>query len=312
MQTAYKKVFILPNAQINQHLNTKYMNKIKHATIIVLLFIVFMALIAFSAFAQAIQIPQPIGTVNDFAGIIDATSKQNIANAISEINQKTTAEIAVVTIESLDGIPKEEYAIELAQKWGIGKKQNDNGILILVAKQERQYRIELGRGLEGLINDAKAGRIGRQIIVPNFQKNQYGKGIYEAIIEIQGLLENKPEVIARYTQKEDKFGLFVIPYFLITLAITFISFSSKKIKWPALLGWDIATLLLAIFLALFFEVLVIIIIALIFGLSARFGKNSGRGIGGISGRGFGGSFGSSSGGGFGGGSFSGGGSGGNW
>ena len=124
--------------------------------------------------------------------MIDATSKTNIEQIISEINQKTTAEIAIVTVETLDGVPKEEYAIDIAQKWGIGKKQNDNGILILISKQEREYRIEIGRGLEGLINDAKAGRIGRQIMVPNFQRNQYGKGIYEALVEINGLLENQP------------------------------------------------------------------------------------------------------------------------
>src|SRR3989344_2526299 len=215
----------------------------------------------------AIEIPAPQGTVNDFAQMIDATSKANIAQIINEINQKITAEIAVVTIETLDGIPKEEYAIEIAQKWGIGKKQNDNGILILISKQERQYRIEIGKGLEGIINDAKAGRIGRQIIVPNFQKNQYGKGIYQALIEIQGLLENEPEVIARYEEKQDKFGALIVPYFLATLAIAMASFSSKKIKWPLILGWDIATLIISIFSTLFFSTLIIIIFSTIFGLT---------------------------------------------
>ena len=187
---------------------------------------------------QAMSIPQPQGAVNDFAHIIDPASRQEITRLINEIKTQTTVEIAVATVETLEGIPKEEYALQLAQEWGIGKKETDNGILILIAQQEREYRMEIGKGLEGTINDAKAGRIGRQILVPNFQKNQYGKGIYETILEIKGLVENNPEVIARY-EEQPLNPLMIyssLAYAVITLIITLTAFENKKINWKHEIG----------------------------------------------------------------------------
>lgn len=88
----------------------------------------------------------------------------------------------------------EEYAVKLFEKWGIGKKGTDNGLLILVSKNDREYKIETGYGLEGTITDARASRIGRNILEPNFKREEYGNGLYEAVLEIKGLVEKEPNI----------------------------------------------------------------------------------------------------------------------
>ncbi|MBI4438482.1 TPM domain-containing protein [Candidatus Woesearchaeota archaeon] len=130
------------------------------------------------------------GLVNDEAGIISPEEEQQLQRILEEIEQNTTAEVAVATVNSLEGQPIEEYSMKLAHKT-LGEKDKDNGILILAALKEREYRIEIGYGLEGIINDAKAGRIGRQNIEPNFAKGEYGKGLIAAAIEISAILKKE-------------------------------------------------------------------------------------------------------------------------
>jgi uncharacterized protein len=117
------------------------------------------------------------GWVNDFAGIIDANSAQALTSMIGEVSQKTGAEIAVVTIKSLEGDSLEDFSTRLFKHWGIGKKGTDNGVLILVSYADRKIRIEVGYGLEALINDAFAGETIRDAIAPEFRNGNYGAGI---------------------------------------------------------------------------------------------------------------------------------------
>ena len=159
---------------------------------IILLFLIFIPI------ANAVEYPSPAGYVNDFANMLSPGDIARLNNEITAIEKDTTVEIAIVTVDSLQGVSVEEYAVKLFEKWGIGKKGNDNGLLILVAKNEREYRIETGYGLESIINAARAGRIGREILEPNFKKGEYGEGLYEAVLEIKGLVENEPRVVSRY------------------------------------------------------------------------------------------------------------------
>lgn len=275
------------------------------------LFLQILILLLFITAVSAFDIPQPLGTVNDFAKMFDSASEKNIADLITQVNKETSVEIAVVTIESLNGIPKEEYSIALANKWGVGKKGKDNGIVILIAKQEHEYRIEIGSGLEGTINDAKAGRIARQVLVPNFKRGEYGKGTFETILAVKGLLENNADVVAKYSEPEVNFGLGSFLFFIVTYIISTVCLTDKKIKWPPILIWDLVTIFAALFYGWFIFSFIIIILAHIFALLGRFGRTAGAGrFGGFSGRGLGGSW--SGGSGFGGGGFSGGGAGGKW
>ena len=98
----------------------------------------------FIPLSNAIEYPSPVGYVNDFAYMISPSDEANLNDLISSIEKATTVEIVIVTIDSLQGLSVEEYAVKLFEKWGIGKKSNDNGLLILVAKNERGILIQDG------------------------------------------------------------------------------------------------------------------------------------------------------------------------
>ena len=161
--------------------------------IILLLVASFLAVSVFGA-----TYPKLNDFVTDNANIIDSQNKAAIAELAKEIEQKTTVEVAVVTIPSLEGLDIETYAVELFEKAGIGKKDLNNGLLILIALDERKYRIEVGYGLEGTLPDVLAMQIGTNIFTPNFRNNEYGKGVYDALVVIKGYLENNEEVISKY------------------------------------------------------------------------------------------------------------------
>ena len=148
---------------------------------------------------SGVSYPQLTEFVTDNANMIDSSYEVQISALAEQIEQKTTVEIAVVTVESLEGESREVYAVNLFNQAGIGKKDKGNGLLILVAKQEREYRFEIGYGLEGIIEDNMKVNIGEWIIVPNFKNGDYGKGIYESLVVIEGLLEGDEGVISQYT-----------------------------------------------------------------------------------------------------------------
>jgi len=131
--------------------------------------------------AQDIELPDYTGYVNDFAKVIDADTVSRLESLISQIEAETTAEIAVVTIESLQGKVIEDYAIELFSQWGIGKEDQDNGVLLLVAIEDRTLRLEIGYGLEGAITDVESKRILENSVIPQFKEGNYSQGIYAGV-----------------------------------------------------------------------------------------------------------------------------------
>jgi len=122
--------------------------------------------------------PTPYKYINDYVGVVEPEYVQKIISVGKELEDKTTAQVTAVIIDSLQGITIEEYAVELFRRWGIGQKGKDNGVLLLVAINDRQMRIEVGYGLEGAIPDGKAGRIRDEYIIPYFKEGDYSKGIY--------------------------------------------------------------------------------------------------------------------------------------
>jgi uncharacterized protein len=131
-----------------------------------------------------ISIPdRPLNHVVDLAGIIDAGSEAGLNRYLMELEQKTTAQMVVLTINSLEGEPIEDVSIDVAHnRWKLGQKDKDNGVLILVALNDRKYRFEVGYGLEGVLPDSLVGSIGRQYLVPYFQKGDYATGITAATL----------------------------------------------------------------------------------------------------------------------------------
>lgn len=147
---------------------------------------------------SAITYPTLNGYLTDNANIITPEYREKITNLADKINKETTVEIAVLTIQSLEGDSPDNYALQTFRQNGVGKKDNNNGLLILVAKNDRKYKFEVGYGLEGTIPDAMKVPIGDKIITPNFKNGDYGKGIYESMLVIEGLATNNTEVLSKY------------------------------------------------------------------------------------------------------------------
>ncbi|MEW6558068.1 MAG: TPM domain-containing protein [Elusimicrobiota bacterium] len=172
------------------------------------------------------EIPQkPIGYISDFANILDDNTESELNSLVTQVEQKTSAEIAVVTVSSLDGMSVEDYANELFNKWGIGKKCKDNGVLVLVALNERKMRIEVGYGLEPVLPDGKCGEIRDKYILPYFRQNNYSEGIIQgtsAIAKILGLenVETRPGPPS-YLEKAGAIGIlgWMVLAFLLTSGI---------------------------------------------------------------------------------------------
>jgi uncharacterized protein len=127
--------------------------------------------------AQAVRAEDPkklqySGYVNDFAGVLSDDAKARLTALCEEVDHKANAQIAVVTVRSLEGQPIDQFSIDLATHWGVGPKQKDRGILILLAPNDHKYRIEVGYGLEGILPDGKVGGFGREI-VPLLRQNDY-------------------------------------------------------------------------------------------------------------------------------------------
>lgn len=140
---------------------------------------------------QAPDIQVPSQYVEDLAGVIDQPSRTKLLGYLQELEQKTGAQIIVLTVETTAGVPIEEFSLKLAEKWQLGQKGKDNGALIVVAVKDRAYRIETGRGLEGPIPDAFIGRIGREYFVPNFRSGNFGKGLFDGVVVMLSRLSSE-------------------------------------------------------------------------------------------------------------------------
>lgn len=139
-----------------------------------LLVLLLLGFVALPIFGQAaIQIPaKPTGYVNDFANVLSQNARNQLTALCAEVDQKAKAQIFVVTVPSLNGQPIEDFSLNLATKWGVGPKQTSSGVLILLAVQDRQYRFEVGYGLEPILPDGKVGGFGREA-VPHLRAGNY-------------------------------------------------------------------------------------------------------------------------------------------
>ena len=135
-----------------------------------------LALIASVVWA-ALTFPELTGRVVDEAGLLTQAERQSLTDMLAAYEQKTTNQVVVVTLKSLQGTSIEDYGYQLGRHWGIGQKGKDNGALLIVAPDERKVRIEVGYGLEGELTDAASKLIIENIIVPAFKGGQFGPGI---------------------------------------------------------------------------------------------------------------------------------------
>lgn len=154
------------------------MSKFKNVLKILLSSLLLLCLFCLSAEA-ATNYPTPTNLkyVNDYTNTLSSTEKSNIISIGKELENKTTAQAVVVILDTLDNIPIETYANGLFRTWGIGTSDKDNGLLILVAINDKKWRVEVGRGLEGAVPDVITNDVMTSIALPSFTSNNYGEGI---------------------------------------------------------------------------------------------------------------------------------------
>jgi uncharacterized protein len=242
-----------------------------------------------STCAWATMPAKPQGWVSDFADILSEDTRTQISGLCDDVKRSTGAEIAVVTVTSLEGMSVEEYAVRLFEQWGIGEKDKDNGVLFLIAPNERKTRIEVGYGLEPVITDGRAGEIIRETIIPFFKAGDYDQGILQGSRQIAAFITDKdfvPSVpIPRPEPRTDeppwpvKVGIILFFALFITLGFLAIGYALRQkgqgffLIWGAGFGGIPLLMSLAFGWAMGFPIYILpawALIVLIIGL--RYGK----------------------------------------
>ncbi len=166
--------------------------------------------------AAALDVPKATGYVNDQAGLLNPTTRLKIEHFLERFEKSDSTEISVLTIPSLEGESLEEYAIKVAEQWGIGQKGKDNGALLLVAKAERKVRIEVGYGLEGRLTDLLSGRIIRDEITPRFKQGDFDGGIVAGVASMAEAVRGEYQGTGSTGQKKKRnpWGMLALLLFL--------------------------------------------------------------------------------------------------
>lgn len=256
--------------------------------------------------ASARTIPAFKGYVNDYADMISGPVEAKLEQTLQSFEHTDSTQLAVLTVDSLEGDPLEDFSIRVAEKWGVGQKGKDNGVLLLVAKKERRARLEVGYGLEGVLTDLLAGRIIDDVITPRFKSGQFDQGFEAGVMAViqatRGEFKADQTSSRRGGRREPSPLLSYL--FFCGIAISFLGKASRKwgmvagaiilpvaVLLASFPGWLILLVLIPVG-ALAGLLLSIIPLDLFFsgGGSSSSGSSTGGGFGGFSGGG-GGSFG---------------------
>jgi uncharacterized protein len=172
--------------------------------------------IVLAAVSLAAQtLPKPAGRITDLANLIDPATEADLDRRLDALEQKTSSEVAVVTVPSLDRVPIEDYAVRLFKEWGIGQATTDNGVLVLVAPNEREMRIEVGYGLEGILPDGLAGQIIREDFTPRFREDDYNGGIRDGVARLIEVVEKQQVLSAEELAKFNESGTGDEPWWIL-------------------------------------------------------------------------------------------------
>ncbi len=152
--------------------------------LIALLLILFPLVASLSAASTPEPPAMPRDYVVDLAGVLSSDVQTRMNAYLQELERKTGAQVLVLTVQSLDGQSIEEFAFNTKEKWKLGQRGKDNGVLIALAVQDRRYRFEIGYGLEDVLPDSMVGTIGRQYLVPYLKQGDFNNGIYAATLAV--------------------------------------------------------------------------------------------------------------------------------
>jgi uncharacterized membrane protein YgcG len=132
--------------------------------------------------------PAPRGRVTDVAQALDAATQEKLRALLADLERRTTVEMAVVVVSSTAPLTPKQYVTELFNRWGVGKRGADSGVMLLLAVQDRRVEVETGYGVEGILPDGRVGKIIRSTMLPHFRQNRWGEGLLAGVQELARIL----------------------------------------------------------------------------------------------------------------------------
>lgn len=207
--------------------------KMTHKTVFVIFLLSALFLCGTACAREPVYPSRPEGYVSDFANIIRSSDRERIESLARSLEAKTTAQLAVVTVKTVTPETIDGYAVTLFERWGIGQRGKDNGVLLVIAYQDRKLRIETGYGLEGALPDVVCSNIIQRIIVPQFKQGKFSEGTAAGAAAIVSLIakEYNVEITGReqmvyqtVTRKESALAaifrfIFTLFFFMILLSL---------------------------------------------------------------------------------------------
>ena len=227
---------LVNNNRLHSVCKTKIMDDVRHFKVVRFGMFLFLCVCMFSfVFSQKNDIPArpvPQRLVNDFSGVFKAQQAQNLEKMLVDYNDSTSTQIAVITVNTLNGYDAADYADRLAEKWGVGRKGKDNGVVILIkpklsASDYGEVRISVGYGLEEVIPDAIAKRIVDKEMIPRFKEDDYYGGVVAAVGVVMDLASGK-YTAEQYDEVNMAVVILVVSIFVIAFVLILIA--AKKIK----------------------------------------------------------------------------------
>lgn len=180
----------------------------------------------------ALDIPRLNGYINDHAGMIPASTELKLEQYLEQFEQTDSTQIAVLTLTSLEGEDLADTSLRVAEQWQLGQKQSDNGLLLLIAKEDRKIRIEVGRGLEGRLTDLLAGRIIDGEISPYFKQGDFSGGIIAGVISMGEAVRGEYTGTGkRKKKKRSSFGWLTMLLFLAPGLLPFGGRRRRSMFW---------------------------------------------------------------------------------
>lgn len=261
--------------------------------------------------STALEVPQLKGRVNDYAGMLAPATVSQLENSLKAFEEEQSTQLVVLTIPGLEGESLEEYSIKVADTWKIGQAGLDNGAILLIAKNDRKIRIEVGYGLEPTLTDLISGRIIRNIIAPSFKRGDFDQGVIDGVTAMMATVRGEfSSQTVQPTRNQGELQAFPIMLMAVLLFIGKVFGRNKMLA--ATIGGVAAPVLGYLILGAKWLIIAILIPAGVVGglIASAFAASSlsSRGIRRGSNRPYGG-YGGGFGGGFGGGGFGGGGGG---
>lgn len=197
--------------------------------------------------ASALPVPELSGRVVDLADLLPADAEARIDAKLVAFEQRTGAQVAVLTVTSLEGDPIEDFSIRVVEAWKLGRQGKDDGVLLLVSRDDRKMRIETGYGLEGQLTDAQSGRILDGVLRPRFRAGDYRGGIEEGVDTLLGTLDGLDVLPPEPAPGETPWGVRILGGLLFLVVIG--TFSAVAVVAPGGVAWLLYVFLMPFYAA---------------------------------------------------------------